>query len=299
MNGPTASELNAFLEAHRLPNKFRAVIEEHYLPLARWIRGVKTPRTKVVGISGAQGTGKSTLADFLRVSLERECGWSVATLSLDDFYLTRVERRRLSKNVHPLLITRGAPGTHDLELCTRCMKALKRLEPGRRLELPRFDKADDDRFPAHQWPTVTGPIDLIILEGWCLGAIPQEPKALTKPINKLETTRDPDGAWRAYVNDQLRTAYTTFFATIDRLVFLRAPDFKAVHRWRLEQERKLAEKAGETNRGIMDETQLADFLQHFERLTRTSIDLLPGTADVILSLDENHLVTRSDYRRRT
>jgi hypothetical protein len=34
-------------------------------------------------------------------------------------------------------------------------------------------------------------------------------------------------------------------------------------------------------------------------LTRTSIDLLPGTADVILSLDENHLVTRSDYRRRT
>ena len=81
--------------------------------------------------------------------------------------------------------------------------------------------------------------------------------------------------------------------------FCEPPDFKAVHRWRLEQERKLAEKAGETNRGIMDETQLADFLQHFERLTRTSIDLLPGTADVILSLDENHLVTRSDYRRRT
>ena len=298
MNGPTASELDSFLDTHRLPNEFRAVIEDHYLPLARWIRGIKTPRTEIVGISGAQGTGKSTLADFLRVSLEKECGWSIATLSLDDFYLTRAERRQLSKNVHPLLITRGAPGTHDLELCIRCLEALKHLDRGRRFEIPRFDKANDDRLPAHQWPTVTGPIDLIVLEGWCLGAIPQEPKALAEPINNLEASRDPDGAWRAYVNNRLRTAYTAFFAAIDRLVFLRAPDFKAVHRWRLEQERKLAEKAGETNRGIMNETQLADFLQHFERLTRTSIELLPGTADVILNLDENHLVTRSDYRRR-
>ena len=296
MNGPTASDLDAFLETHRLPDGFRTVIEDHYLPLAHWIRRVKQPRTEIVGISGAQGTGKSTLADFLRLTMENECGWSVATLSLDDFYLTRAQRKHLSETVHPLLSTRGAPGTHDLELCMRSLKALEALEDGLELRLPRFDKAEDDRVPAHAWPTVTGPVDLIILEGWCLGNRPQEPEALEKPINDLEAIRDPSGAWRTYVNDQLRTGYMQLFASIDRLVFLRAPDFEAVHRWRLEQEEKLALKAGETSRGVMDEAQLAEFLQHYERLTRASIELLPTIADVILDLDRNHLVTRTVYR---
>lgn len=297
MNGPQALQVDAFLEKHRLPADFRRVIANHYLPLARWLRQVKKPGPGIVGISGAQGTGKSTLADFLRVTLESECGWSVATLSLDDFYLTRAEREQLSEAVHPLLRTRGAPGTHDLELCRRCLAELKTLGSKQRLALPRFDKAQDDRSPEHSWPMVTGPIDVIILEGWCLATQPQGDDELARPVNALEATKDPDAAWRTYVNDQLRAGYSELFQSIDHLVFLRAPDFEAVHRWRLEQESKLAQTTGQSGPGIMNEARIAEFLQHYERLTRANIDRLPTIADVTLELDRNHQVALTVYRQ--
>ena len=296
MNGLTARQLDAFLERHRLPAEFRRIIDDHYLPLARWITRVKKPGAQILGISGAQGTGKSTLADFLRVTLQSECNWSVATLSLDDFYLRRSEREQLGATVHPLLRTRGAPGTHDLAFCTRCLEALETLGDGQTLALPRFDKALDDRAPANGWPTVTGPIDVIVFEGWCLGSQPQHSEALAPPINALEATKDPDAAWRTYVNDQLREAYSKLFQRIDHLVFLRAPDFEAVRRWRLEQEIKLAQAAGTSSPGVMNEAQIAEFLQYYERLTRGNIDLLPTIADVTLELDRNHQVTASLYR---
>lgn len=297
MNGPKALQLDVFLEKHRLPADFRRVIADHYLPLAHWMRQVKKPDTQIVGISGAQGTGKSTLADFLRMTLKSECGWSVATLSLDDFYLTRAQRERLGEAVHPLLRTRGAPGTHDLEFCMRCLTELKTLENKQDLALPRFDKAEDDRSPEDSWPTVTGPIDVIILEGWCLASQPQVAEELARPVNTLEATKDPDAAWRTYVNDQLRAGYSELFESIDHLVFLRAPDFEAVHRWRLEQESKLAQTAGDSSPGIMNEARIGEFLQYYERLTRANIKLLPTIADVTLELDREHQVATTVYRQ--
>jgi len=293
----TRQHIDDFIYRHRLPANFNSLIEEHYNPLVSWLtqqRKVKKPL--FLGISGAQGTGKTTLADFLQLALAEDKGWHVAVLPIDDFYLTRAERRKLSEAVHPLLITRGVPGTHDLKLLSTCIGQLRSLDTKSTLSLPRFDKAQDDRAAIETWPVVTGPIDLIILEGWCIGSAPQTPDALSRPINKLERDMDPAGDWRHFVNKKLEEGYANLFAELDLLLFLQAPNFEAVFRWRLEQEEKLAAKSADNNVGIMDREQIADFMQHYERLTQANFLSLPKIADVVLELDDNHEVRRSGFK---
>jgi len=229
----TKQQIGSFISRHRLPDKFHRLIDEHYNSLAAWlIQRCRADTPLFLGINGAQGTGKSTLADFLQLVLEEDEGWHVAVLSIDDFYLTKAERRKLSEAVHPLLMTRGVPGTHDLRLLSTCIEQLRALGAERTLSLPRFDKAQDDRAAVETWPVVTGPINLIILEGWCVGSIPQASDALSQPANQLERDRDPTGEWRRFVNKQLEEGYSDLFAQLDALFFLRAPNFEAVFRWR-------------------------------------------------------------------
>lgn len=156
-------------------------------------------RPLVVGICGAQGSGKSTLVARLAQRLDR-----VATLSLDDLYLTRAEREALARDVHPLLRTRGVPGTHDIDLGMAVMASLDR---GAAVRLPRFDKAIDDRSPETSWPTAAANTRVMLFEGWCVGALPQESEALAEPANALEREEDRDGTWRRYVNDMLAGPY--------------------------------------------------------------------------------------------
>jgi len=293
-------QIDHFITRHGLPAEFHNLIDNHYNPLASWlIRQRRSEKTTLLGINGAQGTGKSTLAEFLQFSLTEHQNWHVAVLSIDDFYLTADERKKLGKTVHPLLKTRGVPGTHDLQLLSGYIRRLRSLGTNTELALPRFDKARDDRAPAGIWPVVTGPIDLIILEGWCVGSTPQTPDALLKPINQLERDMDPDGKWRYFVNEQLQRGYADLFAKLDYLFFLRAPDFDAVFRWRLEQEKKLAEKSPKDSAGIMNRDQIAKFIQYYERLTRANFVSLPKIADIVLELDQNHDCVRSVYRSGT
>ena len=294
-----SAQIRAFTQKHRLPDNFYTVIDNHYLPLAHWLADTKLASTEIIGISGAQGTGKTTLTDFLKLALETLYGFSIATLSLDDFYFKRSERKNLGRKIHPLLQTRGVPGTHDLKLCKQVLSNLKGLEKNSILQLPRFDKAQDDRFPNQNWPFVNGPIDIIILEGWCLGSQPQATDLLLKPVNKLEETKDSNMVWRTYVNNQLQTNYSELFKSIDKLIFLKAPGIKAVHNWRLEQEAKLAQKSDSLSMRIMDEAQMREFLQHYERLTRENLQHLPALADVTMDLNDNHQVTNTCYREKS
>ena len=288
-----AGQLDQFIAEHRLPAGFRELARTHFTLLAHWAGLKRDPgRTLFLGINGAQGTGKSTLADFLRVTLESVAGWRVACLSIDDFYLTRHERERLAQDIHPLLRTRGVPGTHDMAMLADCVQRLGELGRGETLALPRFDKATDDRAPVDSWPTITGPIDLIILEGWCVGSRPQTDAELQEPVNALEREQDADGSWRRFVNAQLAGDYAVLFAQLGALVFLQAPDFDAVYRWRLEQERKLPADAP----AAMDDAQVAGFIQYFERLTRANLAHLPDIADAVLELDDDHRCARSSYR---
>lgn len=292
----TSQQIKKFISHERLPDKFRGIIDAHYSPIATWLVQQRCPgETLFVGINGAQGTGKSTLAAYLKLALESGVDWRVAVLSIDDFYLTGAEREQLGKSVHPLIETRGVPGTHDMTMLADCVAQLKNLDAATTLSLPRFDKALDNRADTDTWPVVSGPVDLIILEGWCVGSMPQESDALMQPINLLEQNQDASGKWRRYVNEQLKGSYAALFAQLDKLIFLRAPNFGAVQRWRLEQEEELAEATAHGDARIMSGEQIALFIRYFERLTKANLAALPEFADVVLELDDNHDCARSRY----
>lgn len=238
----------------------------------------------VVGLCGSQGSGKTTICSEL-ARVWRGEGLRVAVLSLDDLYLRRAEREQLARDVHPLFATRGVPGTHDVSLGIETLRALR--EHGL-VKLPRFDKAIDDRVPETRWEEVQAPVDVILFEGWCVGARPENPSKLARPINALEAREDADGRWRTYVNEQLHGAYQTLFGLIDFLVLLAAPAFDVVLRWRTQQEHELAQRRD--GPGVMNDAALLRFVQHYERLTRHVLDEMPDRADLVIALDENRAV---------
>lgn len=236
-------------------------------------------RTPVFAISGLQGSGKSTLAAQIAARAEAE-GLRVVVLSLDDLYLTRDQRRQLARDVHPLLATRGPPGTHDVALGCRVLEALR---AGADIALPRFDKLADDRAE-DAWTQVEGRVDLVLFEGWCLGAVPEDEAALATPLNALERDEDADGRWRRHCNEVLRRDYPALWSRIDALWFLQPPGFEIVRTWRWQQEQAMV--ARDPARGGMDRAQLDRFIQHYERTSRHLLATLPATADRVIALDE-------------
>ncbi len=284
---PSDAWVRQFLHREHLPADFRLLIERVHAPLAGRIAAAARAQGSclTVGLCGAQGSGKSTMAAVL-CALLANAGVAATALSLDDFYLPRAARLELAGRVHPLLQTRGVPGTHEVSLALQVHAALR--EPGM-IALPAFDKAQDDRRPREQWPEVRGPAQVILLEGWCVGAVAQAPGELVTPVNALEEEDDAQGLWRRYVNDALAGEYRSWFAQIDFLILLRAPGFEVVHRWRLEQEHKLGERlrseGGDSSR-VMDDRSIARFISHYERLTRHIHAEMPARADVVFELDE-------------
>ncbi|USQ94922.1 kinase [Caulobacter sp. RL271] len=285
-NGESAL-VSAFVRDERLPPDFADLTARLHRPLARRIAAWAEAREAaplVVGICGPQGCGKSTLTGLLALLLEAR-DLKVATLSIDDLYLPRTERERLARAVHPLLRTRGVPGTHDPALGVATLDALARAGP---TALPRFDKAADDRAPAADWPIFEGPADIVLLEGWCVGARPQPPEALAAAVNSLERDEDPDGTWRGFANAALAGPYRALFGRLDRLALLTAPDFAVVRAWRGEQEDRLRQRLADLGRPpdqTMDGPALDRFVAHYERLTRWIAQDLPGAADVVIRLD--------------
>lgn len=253
--------------------------------VGEWLSGCTAPM--ILGLCGAQGSGKSTLAEGLQSRMAAR-GVRTAILSLDDLYLDGAARAALAIEVHPLLRTRGVPLTHDV---ARGIALIDGLRAGQPVTLPRFDKARDE--PAADTAPVDG-IDLLIFEGWCVGALPQNEAALAEPINLLERESDPDGAWRRAVDAALGADYAELFGRIDRLVLLAAPGFEVVAGWRLEQEqalRRRIEAAGGDSSGLMDAPAVARFVQHYERLTRHILQEMPARADLTLRLDEHRRLT--------
>lgn len=288
--------LQSFLTRHRLPLQFLQLVEAWYAPLAEQLAShhATAGRTLLVGINGSQGSGKSTLASLLAMLLKQFHGLEVIQLSIDDFYLTRKSRRSLAERVHPLLATRGVPGTHDLPLMR---ETLQRLVKGNgEVPIPRFDKATDDRCPADQWERVSAPLDLVIIEGWCFGTPAQSEKALLKPVNDLEAREDPDAVWRRYVNRQIAEHYQPIYQMVDLWIMLQSPSFDCVYQWRLEQEQKLADKlelAGDSapmQNQVMSAQQIARFIQHYQRLTEHTLQHLPAGVHYLFRLDRQRRI---------
>lgn len=281
------TDFTAFLSQAGLPPELAGYERDLYQPLADWLL---RRRPRILGIQGTQGSGKSTLARVLQWQLQRQ-GVSTAILSIDDLYLPLAERQRLARERHPLLVTRGVPGTHDVALGQNILDWVRSGSGPR--ALPRFDKSSDDRSPQSGWPVLDTPPQMLIFEGWCLGLTPQPPAALEPPLNELERQEDPDAGWRHYVNDQLAGPYQQLFAALDALIVLRAPGFEQVFNWRRRQEEGLRARGGS---GVMNDDQLRRFIQHYERLTHHGLASLGERADVLVPLDDQQRPGKPQWR---
>ncbi|MGV8959677.1 MAG: kinase [Stenotrophomonas sp.] len=235
--------------------------------------------TAILAISGLQGSGKSTFARQV-VAAAQTRGLRAASLSLDDVYLTRAQRQRLADRVHPLLATRGPPGTHDLPLALKTLAAIRAGQPVR---LPRFDKLADDRLPPAQWTAIDARLDLLVFEGWFVGTPAETEAALAHPLNELERNADADGIWRRWCNQALARDYPALWQCYDRLWFLQPPDFSVIPRWRWQQEQAM--QAAEPERSSMSRSQLERFVQFYERVSRQALRTLPSIADRTIALD--------------
>ena len=285
--------IQQFRQEHALAEHFQPIALKWFIPLADKLVSHQTgaKKTFFVGINGCQGSGKTTLVQFLKTYFQQKHGLAVASLSLDDFYLDQHQRQKLSTQIHPLLKTRGVPGTHDTQLLADTLTLLA-SEEVKRVPLPVFDKGRDNPLPPESWPNVETPLAIVLMEGWCWGTEAQSPDELETPVNDLEKIEDPDGQWRQFVNQQLASCYATLYRKMDYWIMLKAPSFDCVQGWRQEQEQKLIRRRqSQQQSATMDEQKIGHFIKHFQRLTQHSLSRLPASCDRVLHLDTNRNIT--------
>lgn len=284
--------LSTFLKEHKLPEEFKDTVKQYYKPLADRIfnKFENKKQPYFVGINGCQGSGKSTLTDYIAEYLIDQYQVNVVVMSLDDFYYSSEKRNELAQNIHPLLATRGVPGTHDIAALAQVINQLKAQEIG--FSIPKFDKATDEPFAKDLWYSIEKPVDIILIEGWCWGVKSQTAEQLQKPINELELQHDADGVWRNYVNQQLESLYEPLYKNMDFWLALQAPSFDCVYKWRLEQEQKLeARNLGLTNSKIMTPAEILNFTQYFQRLSVQGCNSISHSADTIFQLSPDRSIT--------
>jgi len=281
----------------RFKNKDR-MIKLFLIPICFWIsKRVKKNKTLMIGLAGGQGSGKTTISSILTLILQKYFKLNVFKISIDDFYKTRRDRRLLSKNKHPLLMTRGVPGTHDIDLILSFFKKIKDKN-FKSLEVPIFNKAIDDRCSKSLWYKVKTKPDVVIFEGWCVGARAQSNSQLKKPINTLEKVYDQGAKWRAYVNVQLKTTYKTLFNQLDGLLYLKAKNFNLLREWRLKQERKLWIQAKKKkNLKIMSSVDVINFMQTYQRITQQMFKDALKSSSIIMNLNSNHQIEKIKFKR--
>ncbi|WP_440923581.1 uridine kinase [Candidatus Pelagibacter sp.] len=283
-------------KADKFKNKER-MIKSFLIPLCFWIsKKAEKKRPYFVGLAGGQGTGKTTISSLIRIILIKYFRLNVFRISIDDFYKTRKERINLSKRVHPMLLTRGVPGTHDVNMMLNFFKNSK-SKKFKRLKLPTFNKAIDDRFNKKKWYDLKKRPDVIIFEGWCVGAKSEKNNTLKKTINSMEKIKDQKQVWRKYVNHQLKSKYKNLYSQLNCLVFLKAKNFSLLQKWRLKQERKLWVKSKVKSK-IMSREDVLNFMQTYQRITQNMFRNMPKYASVIFNLNSNHQIKSAVYKKK-
>lgn len=285
-------ETRQLMHSMQLPDTFENIVHTVYQSLIKLILDKKNDAPLLISINGAQGTGKSTLTLFIKHLIELNTDFHVANISLDDFYFTRLTREKLANDIHPLLITRGVPGTHDMEMIENCLDSLMNRHE---CTIPVFDKSIDDRLNNDKWVKYNNKnhpaTEIILFEGWCNNSPYQTAEELIKPINELEENEDKDGSWRSYVNEQLKLYHKKIFNLSDISIMLKAPNFEKVYEWRKLQEEKLQNiNKTKTDSRIMSSNDLNRFIQHFERITRNTLNKLPETADIVIPVLNDHSI---------
>ena len=282
----------------KFKNKER-MLKSFLVPICFWIvNKTKNKKPFFVGLAGGQGTGKTTISSIIKIILEKHFKLKVFKISIDDFYKTRKERINLSKKIHPMLMTRGVPGTHDIKMMLDFFNKAKNKK-FKKMKLPNFNKAVDDRFPKKSWNNIKEKPDIIIFEGWCVGARAEINKTLKNPINSLERNNDQNLIWRKYVNQQLKTKYNKLYSQLNCMIYLKAKNFSLLQKWRLKQEQKLKLKTKKKSLNkIMNKSDVINFMQTYQRITQNMFKNMPKYASIILNLNGNHQIKSAVYKAK-
>jgi D-glycerate 3-kinase len=281
----------------KFKNKDR-MIKSFLIPISFWItKRVDKKQPLIIGLAGGQGSGKTTISSILTLILQIYFKLNVFKVSIDDFYKTRKDRRLLAKNKHPLLMTRGVPGTHDIDLMLSFFKKIK-SKNFKSLKVPTFNKAIDNRYPKNLWHKIESKPDVIIFEGWCVGARAQTATQLKKSINSFEKVNDQNTKWRTYVNNQLKTKYKILFNQLDGLLYLKAKNFNLLKEWRLKQERKLwLQTKNKKNLKIMSSGDIINFMQTYQRITQQMFKDALKSSSIIMNLNSNHQIEKIKFKK--
>ena len=284
-------------KTEKFKNKNR-MIKSFLIPVCFWIfKKASKKKPLILGLSGGQGIGKTTISSIITLILKKYFKLNIFKISIDDFYKTRKERFLLSKKIHSLLMTRGVPGTHDINIMLNFFKRVKKNN-FKSLKLPKFDKAIDDRCKKSSWYTIKKRPDIIIFEGWCVGARSQKNSILKKPVNSLEKSNDQNLFWRKYVNDQLKKKYKKLFSYLDCLLYMKAKNFSLLQKWRLKQEKKLWIKSkNKKNLKLMSKGDVINFMQTYQRITQNMFEDAPKYVSIIIKLNSNHQIKTINYRK--
>jgi len=279
-------EINTFIQENlkKLTNKnfSKKYISQFIIPIINKINNSKD--NKFI-IAGSQGAGKSTLAKIFKLVLENAYKKKVMLLSIDDYYLSKNKRNKLSKNIHPLLITRGVPGTHDIvALKNDIINFQKKKFP---ISTPRFNKLKDD---ISSKKNIIKKAEILLLEGWCCGSPSINKKYLFQNINHLETILDKNKKWRQYYNSQLKKDYKKVFSLFDQQIYIQPPSFSYILKWRYAQEKNNALKS--RNKDFMNKKDLQKFIQHYEKLTKWMMKTMPAKADILIKIDSNQKIKK-------
>ena len=274
------------------------MIKSFLIPVSFWIaKRIKKNKPLIIGLAGGQGSGKTTISSILTLILKNYFKLNVFKVSIDDFYKTRKDRKSLSQKKHHLLMTRGVPGTHDIDLMLNFFKNIK-TKNFKKLQVPTFDKSIDDRSSKDLWYKIRSRPDVVIFEGWCVGARDQTKSHLKKPINSLEKDYDQDCKWRSYVNNQLKTKYKRLFKQLDGLLYLKAKNFSLLRKWRLKQERKLwVQTKKKKYLKIMSSGDVINFMQTYQRITQQMFKDALRSSSIILELDSKHQIQRIKFKK--
>ena len=291
-----------FLKKEKIFNKSKIAkinnLKKSYIPISFWIekKYKEKGKTLFLGLSGGQGSGKTTTTAILKIILNKFFKRNVYITSIDHFYKTFHERNMLSKQVHSLLKTRGVPGTHDIDLVKNFFTNIKKNK-FKKLKIPKFDKSTDDRLNYKYWSRINKKPEIVLFEGWCVGAKPQSSNLIKKPINILEAKEDKNLIWRKYVNEKLKKKYKKVFSMIDHFLFMKVPNFDMVFKWRLLQEQKLKERSN-LSKKIMTHNQIKRFIMFYQRITLQMIKDLSKSASIIIFLNKNHEIKKVLYKKK-
>ena len=273
------------------------MIRSFLIPVCFWIAKKTNKKVPlIIGLAGGQGTGKTTVTSIISIILKKYFKLDIFKISIDDFYKTRKQRTLLSKNKHSLLMTRGVPGTHDIDIMLNFFKRIK-VKNFKILKLPKFNKGVDDRCKQSLWYKIQSKPDVVILEGWCVGARSQNSKELKKPVNSLEKIHDQNFKWRQYVNYQLKTKYKKLFNQLDYILFLKVKNFSLLRRWRLKQEKKLWLKSkNKKNLKFMNKSEVKNFMDTYQRITQQMFKDMPKYSSIVMNLNNSHQIKNIKYR---